>query len=90
MQIQADILGIPVARPKMGESTALGAALLAGAASGLFGWDLSKPESLEKVNTAGVRIFQPSLKEEERAWKYAGWNRAVLRASAWKTESGNG
>lgn len=107
MQIQADILGIPVERPMMREcvpfpvtpatretdfyrSTALGAALLAGSAIGLFGWDLSDPSTLEEVNMAGVSLFEPHLKEEERTWKYAGWNRAIERAGAWKTESGNG
>ncbi|KAM0753824.1 glycerol kinase [Meredithblackwellia eburnea MCA 4105] len=90
MQIQADILGIPVERPTMRESTALGAALLAGAALGLFGWDLNKPETLKDVNTAGVRTFEPSLSEEEREWKFAGWNRAVDRSRGWKTDSGHG
>ena len=84
MQMQADILGIPVERPTMRESTALGAALLAGAALNLFGWDLAKPKTLARVNKAGVKLFEPSLKNEEREWKYKGWNRAVERASNWK------
>ncbi|KAK4703859.1 glycerol kinase, partial [Phenoliferia sp. Uapishka_3] len=84
MQIQADILGIDVDRPMMRESTALGAALLAGSALNLFGWDVSKPESLRRVNTAGVRTFEPSISAEEREWKFAGWNRAVKRSMDWQ------
>lgn len=69
MQLQADILGIEVERPTMRESTALGAALLAGSALKLFGWDLEKPESLDSVNEFGVRTFTPSIGHEEREWK---------------------
>lgn len=90
MQIQSDILGINIERPTMRESTALGAALLAGAALNLFGWDISNPESLKEVNTAGVKIFKPTLTEEEKEWKYDGWKRAVERAKGWKTDSGRG
>ncbi|GAA5911628.1 hypothetical protein JCM5296_001617 [Sporobolomyces johnsonii] len=90
MQLQADILGIEVWRPTMRESTALGAAMLAGAALGLFGWDLTKPNSLQKVNRLDVTVFKPRLTEEEKEWKYAGWQRAVDRARGWKTNSGHG
>ena len=69
MQLQADILGIDVERPTMRESTALGAALLAGSALKLFGWDLEKPETLDSVNEFGVRTFRPSIGHEEREWK---------------------
>lgn len=67
-------------------STALGAALMAGAALKLFGWNLSAPATLSKVNTAGVKSFKPTLGFEEREKKYAGWNRAVERASKWKLD----
>ncbi|GAA5865544.1 hypothetical protein JCM8547_007642 [Rhodosporidiobolus lusitaniae] len=90
MQIQADILGIEIRRPSMRESTVLGAALLAGAALGLFGWDLSRPRSLIKVNRLDVSTFKPSLSEEEKEWKYSGWVRAVDRARGWQTNSGHG
>ncbi|KAI5478016.1 glycerol kinase [Pseudohyphozyma bogoriensis] len=90
LKIQADILGIPIERPTMRESTALGAAILAGSALKLFGWDMSKSESLEEVNKQGVEVFEPSLTEEEREWKFAGWNRAVIRCMGWKTDSGDG
>ncbi|SCZ96498.1 BZ3500_MvSof-1268-A1-R1_Chr8-2g10237 [Microbotryum saponariae] len=84
MQLQADILGIRVERPTMRESTALGAALLAGSALNLFGWDLEDPSTLRKVNEFGMELFMPSIDAQEREWKFAGWNRAVNRAMAWK------
>ncbi|ORY88591.1 glycerol kinase [Leucosporidium creatinivorum] len=90
MQLQADILGIPVERPTMRESTALGAALLAGSALKLFDWDLTDPDSLDSVNEFGVKTFNPSISHEEKEWKFAGWNRAVNRSMAWKTNSGHG
>ncbi|BGP20182.1 hypothetical protein JCM10213_000733 [Rhodosporidiobolus nylandii] len=90
MQLQADILGIDVRRPLMRESTVLGAALLAGAALGLFDWDLSRPRSLIKVNRLDVKVFKPQITEEEKEWKYAGWVRAVDRARGWQTNSGHG
>ncbi|KAM0787052.1 hypothetical protein ACM66B_006316 [Microbotryomycetes sp. NB124-2] len=90
MQLQADILGIPVERPTMRESTALGAALLAGAGLGLFGWKLDDPDSLDNVNEFGVKTFRQSITDEEKEWKFAGWNRAVNRSMAWKTNSGHG
>lgn len=68
-------------------STVLGAALLAGGALGLFGWDLSRPETLQKVNRLKVSTFSPRITEEEKEWKYAGWVRAVDRARGWKSES---
>ncbi|GAA6022582.1 hypothetical protein JCM8202_005005 [Rhodotorula sphaerocarpa] len=90
MQIQADILGIDVRRPTMRESTVLGAALLAGGALGLFGWNLTEPETLQKVNRLDVKVFSPTIDEAEREWKYAGWTRAVDRARGWQTNSGHG
>jgi len=73
MQMQADLAGIPVLRARAHESTALGAALLAGRAVGFFG-DL--PWSAD-------RTFQPRLSEDERAAKLTTWRRAVERARAW-------
>lgn len=69
----------------MRESTALGSALLAGHALGLFGWDLTRPETLSKVNTADVHTFEPELPEKERLRKIKGWEKAVSRARAWYT-----
>jgi len=72
MEVLADVDGFEVARPEMRESTALGSsALLAGAAIGLFGWDLARPETLARVNTARSTHFLPRLGEEEHneAWR---------------------
>lgn len=74
-----------MARPSMRESTALGSALLAGSALGLFGWDLTKPETLAEVNTANVDIFEPEITEKKRLKMIKGWNRAVSRAKSWHT-----
>ena len=86
MQIQADILGIRVSRPQMRESTALGSALLAGAAKGLFGWKVSDPKTFEKVNAANRDHFDPKIPEEKRKKLIAGWDRAVERAKGWEQE----
>ncbi len=83
MNILADLSGADVVRPEMRESTALGSALLAGSAVGLFGWDISKPETLHEVNTAGSHVFKPQLSEEERERKWRGWQRAVERSRGW-------
>lgn len=83
MEILADLGGFSVVRPEMRESTALGSALLAGSAVGLFGWDISKPETLAEVNTKGSREFVPSLDELEREKKWRGWQRAVERSKDW-------
>ncbi|ORX40088.1 hypothetical protein BD324DRAFT_616215 [Kockovaella imperatae] len=85
MQIQADIGNFKVSRPAMRESTALGSALLAAHALGLFGWDLNRPETLSKVNTAGVDVFEPRLTDQERTRMYYGWDKAVERVRSWYT-----
>ncbi|THU80109.1 glycerol kinase [Dendrothele bispora CBS 962.96] len=84
MTILADLGGFSVIRPEMRESTALGSALLAGAAIKLFGWDISKPETMAEVNTKGSKEFSPSLKEEDRQKKWDGWQRAVERSKGWE------
>ncbi|WVQ73188.1 glycerol kinase [Cryptococcus sp. DSM 104548] len=86
MQLQANLGGFNVARPSMRESTALGSAILAASALKLFGWDLSRPETLNEVNTAGVHTFEPELEEKNRLKRVKGWNRAVGRASKWHEE----
>ncbi|WWD04888.1 glycerol kinase [Kwoniella europaea PYCC6329] len=86
MQLQANIGGFNVARPAMRESTALGSALLAANALKLFGWDLTRPETLADVNTAGVHVFEPELEEKDRKKAIKGWERAVSRASKWHEE----
>ncbi|GJJ11431.1 hypothetical protein Clacol_005664 [Clathrus columnatus] len=66
MQVLADIGGFDVLRPEMRESTALGAAILAGAAIKFSGWDIEVPETLTEVNTKGSRTFQQSISDAER------------------------
>ncbi|BEI84020.1 hypothetical protein CcaverHIS002_0406240 [Cutaneotrichosporon cavernicola] len=83
MQLQADIGGFKVLRPSMRESTALGSALLAAHALGLFGWDINNPETLKDVNTADSQLFSPKITEAKRRKMRRGWERAVTRARGW-------
>ncbi|NYE63634.1 glycerol kinase [Duganella sp. 1224] len=78
MQFQADLLGVPVVRPKVTETTALGAAYLAGLAVGF--WD-----SREEIAAqwACQRRFEPSMSADQRAALMARWADAVRRARAW-------
>jgi len=77
MQIQADLLGIPVVRPAVIETTALGAAYLAGLHTGLYGGldELSKQWRAE-------RTFHPTLSREHAAEKMAQWEHAVRQTVA--------
>ncbi|KAF7794405.1 hypothetical protein EIP86_005539 [Pleurotus ostreatoroseus] len=84
MSILADYGGFTVIRPEMRESTALGSALLAGSAIKLFGWDISKPQTLSEVNTAGDTEFKPEMAPERREKAWRGWQRAVERARGWE------
>jgi glycerol kinase len=74
MQFLADILGVPVDRPKVMETTALGAAYLAGRAAGLCP-DLDGFAAQWRLD----RRFEPRMDEAVRAQKYAGWRDAVRR-----------
>ena len=78
MQFQADILGVPVETPEIAESTALGAAYLAGLAVGF--WD--SQEDVEHRWRLSRR-YQPKMAEGERETLYAGWQRAVERSRGW-------
>lgn len=78
MQFQADILGIPVERPIITETTCLGAAYLAGLATGCW----SSLEEIEK-NWQVEKRFEPQLSEEKREELCMLWERAVGRASGW-------
>ncbi|MBP2017170.1 glycerol kinase [Symbiobacterium terraclitae] len=78
MQFQSDILGVPVDRAKVAETTALGAAYLAGLAVGFW---RSQAELADKW--ALDRGFTPAMPAAERERRYAGWKRAVERARAW-------
>jgi glycerol kinase len=79
LQFQADLLGVPVHRPTVRETTALGAAYLAGLAVGY--WD-----DLDDVrrNWALDRAFTPSMEERRRQALISGWQRAVARSLAWE------
>jgi glycerol kinase len=79
MQFQSDILGVPVKRPEVTETTALGAAYLAGLAVGF--WD-SKEEIGNKWSVN--RRFENEMEEEQKEKLYAGWKKAVNRSRAWE------
>jgi glycerol kinase len=78
MQFQADVLGVPVVRPRVLETTALGAAYLAGLAVGYW-------ESTDEIaaNRRIDRTFEPKMSRDRVAELRAGWDRAVSRAKAW-------
>ncbi|CAI08652.1 glycerol kinase GlpK [Aromatoleum aromaticum] len=78
MQIQADLLGVPVVRPKMLETTALGAAYLAGLGVGMW----SGIEELAS-HWRAERRFEPVMAEDRREAAIARWRRAVERARGW-------
>ncbi len=78
MQFQADLLGVPVVRPKVTETTALGAAYLAGLAVG-FWKSQEEIAALWQVD----RRFEPAMGVERRESLYRGWQRAVERAKGW-------
>ncbi len=79
MQMQSDIIATPVCRPVCVETTALGAAYLAGLATGY--WD-SRDAILKNQTTD--RIFTPKIQKEERDFKIKMWKRAVSRSFAWE------
>ncbi|MFM2485595.1 glycerol kinase GlpK [Celerinatantimonas yamalensis] len=78
MQFQADIMGTRVERPQLTESTALGAALLAGLAVGVW-------QSTEEIkqNLEIDRTFAPEMAIDEREKRYKGWQKAVKRSLHW-------
>lgn len=78
MQTQADIMDAPVKRPSCIETTAMGAAYLAGLAVGYW---KSKEEVIK--NWAIDRTFEPKIGEEERRKRIKGWNKAVKYAFDW-------
>jgi glycerol kinase len=78
MQIQADLLGTPVVRPVNQETTVLGAAYLAGLATGVW-----KDRAEIQTNRQVDRRFEPSISQDERDSRYATWKRAVERSREW-------
>ncbi|GAB4554105.1 MAG: glycerol kinase GlpK [Anaerolineae bacterium] len=80
LQFQADILGVPVVRPSVTETTALGAAYLAGLA--VQYWDSAAEIAAQ---WAEERRFEPKMSLDRREELYAGWKRAVERSMGWAT-----
>jgi len=78
MQFQADLLGVPVVRPRVTETTALGAAYLAGLAAGVW----PSPQELQSRRQGDVR-FEPRMDQEKRNSLRSRWQRAVERSKNW-------
>ena len=83
MQFQSDLLNRKVQRPDNIETTSLGAAYLAGLATGYF------KDTDELKNTKTGSIFKPSMDEAKRDKLVKGWHKAVKRALSWETSYGN-
>jgi glycerol kinase len=81
MQFQADLLGVPVVRPRVLETTALGAAYLAGLATGVW-------RNADEIASQWrrERLFEPRMSRDEAKSRLAGWLRAVERAKNWARE----
>ena len=79
MQFQADLLGIPVLRPAVTETTALGAAFLAGLHAGLW-----RDEAELAAQWKAERVFEPAMSRDEAASRMAGWRKAVSRVLRWE------
>jgi glycerol kinase len=79
MQFQADLLGVPVVRPKVLETTALGAAYLAGLATGVW----ASREQIAKQWKVAKR-FEPKMKRDEAEGRMEKWKRALERAKGWE------
>ncbi|HOK49418.1 MAG TPA: FGGY-family carbohydrate kinase, partial [Sedimentibacter sp.] len=79
MQFQSDILNVNIERPDITETTALGAAYLAGMATGFW---KSKGEVIQNWNMN--KKFIPAMGEDERNKLYTGWKKAVERAKNWE------
>lgn len=80
MQFQADILGVPVVRPAVTETTAMGAALLAGRAVGLF-------SGSQNDSSGKDRRFEPQMPAAQARTLRERWNEAVSRSKAWQSGS---
>ena len=79
MQFQADMIGVPVQRPACVETTALGAAYLAGLATGF--WDNT---DAVRSNWKVDRVFEPQMSQAKQKVKIAGWKKAVTRSFDWE------
>jgi len=81
MQFQADILGVPVVRPQVTETTALGAAYLAGLATSFW----ANPQEVQAKRQTDLH-FEPTMSSEERVERRSLWRRAVDRAKNWRED----
>jgi len=79
MQFQADLLGVPVVRPRVAETTALGAAYLAGLAVGVWG-----SRDAIAAQWRQERAFEPEMSRDEAGERFAAWSRAVERSKGWE------
>jgi glycerol kinase len=79
MQFQADVLGAPVVLPRIPETTALGAALLAGVGAGVWSQDRVVSDWRERAR------YEPRMSADERETLLAGWRRALERAMRWES-----
>lgn len=81
MQFQADIAGVTVRRPMIRETTALGAAYLAGLATGVW-------KNLDDIKNQWTldKLFEPNMSSQEKERLLKGWNKAVSRAKSWEDE----
>lgn len=82
MQIQSDLIGIPVNRPAMRETTALGAAIAAGLAVGTW----KSIDELSEVNTHGSTVFRPAVTKDVSTKRYNRWSKAVEMSKGWLGE----
>jgi glycerol kinase len=81
MQFQSDLLGVPVVRPRVSETTALGAAYLAGLAVGYW-----KDQKEIAAQWQMDRRFSATMKASERKRLTTGWEKALARAKAWEAK----
>ena len=81
-QTQSDIIQIPVDRPKMRETTALGAAVAAGFAVQVW----SSFEELKEINSEGRFFFKPQISKKQSEKSYKKWTRAVEMCRGWVDE----
>ncbi|KAB8337288.1 hypothetical protein FH972_021589 [Carpinus fangiana] len=82
MQTQANIIGIPVDRPSMRETTSLGSAIAAGFAVGVW----SSFDELKQINQKDRTLFEPQIDEKQRSKMYRVWQRAVEMCRGWVVE----
>jgi glycerol kinase len=82
MQFQADLLGVPVVRPQVTETTALGAAYLAGLGTGFWG-----SQAEVAANWRAERRFEPAMTRDEASARLARWSHAVERSRGWHVEA---